>query len=152
IRYLSQGYNPKSAALSSDFNFTEHNAWKSPLPLDRDRVVVHGIFKEKQEIDENDKPFTVRSIILTQALAFTDAKNKEVQRRAFETALICDARTGKTVPMTTRMAPWGGQFGDLLVPYLMEIHKDLNNFKPDVNFPDENQYARQSGPPSLIRE
>jgi cbb3-type cytochrome oxidase cytochrome c subunit len=151
---LAMGIEANKEARKSDHFFYEHNAWKSSLPVDKDSVRVHGWYRVKTMTDPEDdaKTITQRSVLLNEAVAYTDDRGKPVDWRAYELLNLSGPR-GETVPVTVHAQPWGGNFADLLVPYLMTVYKDLPDYtKPGSPDPEDNQYARQSGPPQLLRE
>jgi cytochrome c peroxidase len=130
--------------------FAEHNAWHSQVPVPKDTLTVHG--QPKRFYDDPNADESSPALITTEAFQYSDGKQVNEVRASGLVLLPMDARTKQVNPrlVTERSAPLGGSFADLLTEFLIKIHQDRSEYKPN-NY-RENEYARSGSPPTLFRE
>ncbi len=151
LKNLDAVYDRAKEGVKTDYNerfFLEHNAWNVPAPARRDQVIMHGVYQGLPDPEDPDKKVPV--IRLTDALRWHAGAQGTRDVRSYNIVQVPLVK-GKPADMTVRSPHLGGTFGDLLVPYLIDIYKDQKQFEADPNTGD-NSYARASVPPLLDRE
>jgi cbb3-type cytochrome oxidase cytochrome c subunit len=145
------GFNHETVArgLSTDYGqyFAAHNAWGAPPPASPDKLRLRAVRPttrkpspreaEQAELDADRDLLNVR---LADALSFVDSAGQvKVFPAGVNVGLLQDQ-------LTSRSDPFGGRFGDLMVPYLGHRGGDYQLKDGDNNF------ARRDLPPPLFRE
>jgi hypothetical protein len=140
--------------FSEDIVFPNSNAWAGFQPLTTDRLMLQALNPRMRNIGDRDL-LVVRVSDAARFLSLAHAKGDKLiaygakgeatidgEREVLTIRAGNDARLDPAT-LAARSDPWGGRFGDLLVPYLMNKYK--------VKIADEDA-ARNVLPPPLVRE
>ncbi len=133
---LEEAYNNIQNTFASDHVFPEHNAWVGqPSPV-AGRVMLHGIRRSGEDIEEGKVV-----IRLTQAIRFPGPEGHPRDLPAGGVPVLEEAE------MISGSETFGGTFADLMVGYLMKLDSII--YKKSG---EDSSDARAALPPPLLRE